>query len=214
VSTFFETAREDIPVADCNPWIEVLKVVPLYAAGGWALYKYVEDQKWKQQQFATALFRNFAEKSSTRTAMMMLDWTRRVELFPEKSGDERLERVRAEDIIDALRVEDRTHFSPKEVRIRDIFDQFLGDLAEFNHHIESGLIKIAQISPYLQYWAKLMTGHGHRKRADLWSSVNRFIDCYDYKAVKDLFGAMGYFYEQSSMPPSPGPRELADCASD
>jgi hypothetical protein len=183
-------------VADCNPWIEVLKLAPLYAAGGWALYKYGQDQKWKQQQFATALFRNFAEKSSTKKAMMMLDWTRRIELFPEKSGDERLERVGAEDVVGALRVESMRQFTPKEVRIRDIFDEFLGDLSEFDHHIKSGLIKAGQISPYLQYWAKLMTGHGHRKRDDLWKGLNGFIDGYDYRAVKDLFAAMGFRYEQ------------------
>ena len=183
-------------MADCNPWIEGLKLLALSAAGVWALYKYGQDQKWKQQQFATTLFKNFADKSSTKKAMVMLDWTRSIELFPERYGDERLVRVGSADIVGALRVKPVDNFNPNEVRIRDIFDEFLGDLAEFDHHIKSGLIKVSQISPYLQYWAKLMTGHGHRKDAALWEALHQFIDGYDYKAVSDLFEALGFRYER------------------
>ena len=60
------------------------KYFPLAQSGDW-----LAAIHYKQQQFATALFRNFAEKSSTKKAMMMLDWTRRIELFPERPSSAR-----------------------------------------------------------------------------------------------------------------------------
>lgn len=172
-------------------WIELLKIAFIGLGGGFALYRYAGDQKWKRQQFATALYRTFAEKDTTRKAMTMLDWTRYVELHPEAAPESRFVKVDREALIAALSTT-RQKYSRDEVRIRDIFDAFLADLAEFEHHIATRLLAAKQVEPYLAYWAKLITGNGHRKDPELWTAVERYIEFYDYAAVKSLFSRFGY----------------------
>lgn len=173
-----------------NTWIELLKVAPFYIGGAFALYRYIQDQKWKRQQFATSLFRDFAEKDTTKKAMSMLDWIRYIEIFPEAADDAKFVKVDRATLIAALGTS-RTKYTRAEVRIRDILDAFLTDIAEFEHHIASGLIETKQIKPYLSYWAKLMTGNGHRKDPQLWRELDLYMEHYDYSAVKSLFTRFG-----------------------
>lgn len=176
-------------------WLEAAKLAPIYAGGGFALYRYVRDQEWKRQQFATSLYKDFAANPYAKAAMTMIDWkSRDIELFPlEDDPKKRAVTVKDELLVRALRTTN-LDFDPVEVALRDVFDQYLQEIALFEHHIDTGLIQTAQIKPYFSYWAKQMTGRGNVERDEVWSALKGFIDFYDYSPVQTLFERLGYPY--------------------
>lgn len=172
---------------------KVLQLFALVGGGGFALFKYMQEQTWRRQQFATSLIKDFVAKPQNQKAMIMVDWVRPVELHPERDGKARFEMVTSELLINALRTE-HLAFDESEMKVRDVFDSFFTDLAEFDAHITSGLLRAEQIAPYLNYWAKQMTGHGSMGRDDVWWQMKKYLECYDYQSVINLFYRLGYSY--------------------
>ena len=72
-----------------------------------------------------------------------------------------------------------------------IFDEFFTDLSMFQHHVDSGLITIDDIRPYLEYWVKAMCGHGPIHSNRVASRIDSFLKAFNYDAVLRLFAAIG-----------------------
>ena len=43
-------------------------------------------------------------------------------------------------------------YTPPETAIRDCFDAFLDGLERFSSYVQTGLISVSQLRPYLEYW--------------------------------------------------------------
>ena len=162
------------------------------AGGGFALRRWTIDQRWRRVQYAYQLIKEFMAKESTRKAFMMLDTTNNIELFPEKEKPEdRFCRVDERLMINALKTfDEQKAFSEPEFAIRMIFDDFFTDLSMFQHHIDAKLIRLNDVRPYLEYWIKSINGHGNVKGIQLAQQINKFLDSFEYTAIKKLSRSM------------------------
>ncbi len=73
-----------------------------------------------------------------------------------------------------------------------IFDEFFTDLSMFQHHIDAKLIRLADVRPYLEYWIKSINGYGTVKSIKLAQQINKFLDSFEYTAVKKLSLSMQF----------------------
>ena len=162
--------------------------------GGFALWRWTIDQRWRRVQYAYQLIREFMAKENTRKALMMLDTTNDIELFPEKEKPEdRFYRVDERLMINALRTfDEQKAFGEPEFAIRMIFDEFFTDLSMFQHHIDAKLIRLNDVRPYLEYWIKSINGHGTVKGIQLAQQINKFLDFFEYTAIKKLSRSMNF----------------------
>lgn len=76
--------------------------------------------------------------------------------------------------------------------IRTVFDDFLNDLSIFQSHVDSGLIKLRDIRPYLSYWIRELTGRGEiQKDEDFGRQVARYCKRYGDDPLLQLAREMG-----------------------
>jgi hypothetical protein len=164
------------------------------AGGGFALWRWTIDQRWRRVQYAYQLINEFMAKDNTKKALMMLDTTNYIELFPEKENpEEKLCRVNEHLIINALKTFDQQEaFDESEFAVRMIFDDFFTDLSMFQHHIDAKLIRLNDVRPYLEYWIKSINGHGTVKSIELARQINKFLDFFEYTAIKRLSRSMNF----------------------
>lgn len=172
--------------------------------GGFVLWRWVIDQKWKRVQYAQQLIKEFTSKENTETAFEFLDFHRQVILDPATGAiayaDENM-------LISSLKASYEIAASDDlpahQYEIRNTFDEFFTDLSAFQHHVEAGLIKVEDIRPYLEYWIKAINGYGKLYGAGLAAQIDKFLKDYDYLAVIKLSTSMGYS-------PRPQPARGAD----
>ena len=178
-----------------DSYIEAFKLVAIAAGGGFALWKYFEELRWRRQKFASELWASFSEREHNKKAMVMLDWVRSVELPIPSAKEPSTQRVTTGDLISSLQVHaHNTTFTPKHAAVRDIFDAFLTDLTEIEHHIDRGLITFDQVKAYLLYWLKAMTGTGHVQHKGLPKQLSQFIEAYEYRGIKSLCARAGLHF--------------------
>src|SRR5262249_45370845 len=87
----------------------------------------------------------------------MFDWgSRRIPLYPDREVEsERYVRLTNEAVANALMLhEDRPEgFSDLEAVIRAAFDRALDGLERFHSYVDTGLVQLSDLRPYLKYWA-------------------------------------------------------------
>jgi len=173
---------------------ELVALIVAMIGGGFALWRWTIDQRWKRVQYAYQLIQEFMAKDNTKKALMMLDTVNEIELFPDaEEVEDRYHRVDEALIIKALRTfEEQTLFKEDEFAIRMIFDEFFTDLSMFQHHIDAKLIRLSDIRPYLEYWIKSINGYGTVKSIKLAQQINKFLDFFEYTAVKKLSSSMQF----------------------
>jgi hypothetical protein len=93
-----------------------------------------------------------------QAALLMIDWgSRRIPLYPDRQAEsERSVRLTNEVVAAALMFHDERPegFSDVESDIRAAFDRFLDGLERFHSYVETGLVKLDDLRPYLSYWAR------------------------------------------------------------
>jgi hypothetical protein len=171
---------------------EVSTLVVAIAGGGFALWRWTVDQRWRRVQYAYQLIKEFMAKENTKKALMMLDTTNDIELFPERAKpEEKFYRVDERLIISALKTfDEKEQFNDPEFAVRLIFDEFFTDLSMFQHHIDAKLIQLGDVRPYLEYWIKSINGHGSVKGIQLARQIDKFLDFFEYNAIKRLSRSM------------------------
>lgn len=90
-------------------------------------------------------------------------------------------------------------FEPSEVAIRDCYDAFLDGLERLSSYIQTGLIDVAALSPYIGYWIDDIhaTTTSHADAA--WTaSLLTYISFYRFEGVLCLFDAFGRGIRPSS----------------
>jgi predicted nucleotidyltransferase len=179
---FFETHKE------------LCALILAAAGGGFALWRWTVDQKWRRVQHAQSLVEKFLEKRNTSNAFEILDTIGEVEC-ETKYNLEKKETVDITDkfLIGALSTFDqKTENDDNEIIARDIFDDFFDDLGTFQSHIDTKLIKLKDIKPYLEYWIQELTGHERVHNVDFGNQVAKYLDFFGYDRVVKLAKGMGH----------------------
>jgi hypothetical protein len=179
---------------------DITRVTSLFAGlatiigGGFALWRWTIDQRWRRVQYAQQLLEKFFEKENTKRALRMLDVQGETELPSSASEDGVQVFTLTEKIfIDSLRtLEEQQRFDEPYFTIRMTFDEFFTDLSMFQHHVDANLIKLKDVRPYLQYWIKSINGYGRIYTVELAEQMNKFLEYFDYTAVLRLSRLLGY----------------------
>lgn len=151
--------------------------------------EYKEAQRWKKLEFVSKEIKEFFNDAEIKRALQMLDWNAcSVPLNIGEIGIETKFTCTDDKIQNALRTHDQTsRFTPEEVVIKKIFDNFLDKLTMFENYIETGLINAKDIQPYLQYWINILANQNNkRKKKELRDQIWEYIDKYDYDKVRTL----------------------------
>ena len=149
----------------------------------------------RRVQYASQLLEQFFAKDTTKKALMMLDATTEIEIFPHESDPtKRCYYVDDDVLIEALRPEMDKGFASVPFAIRMIFDEFFTDLSMFKHHIDAGLLELGDVRPYLEYWIKSINGLGpvfeQVHTPELAVQINKFLQAFGYKAILELSKSM------------------------
>jgi hypothetical protein len=88
---------------------------------------------------------------------------------------------------------DLASFSDDEVAIRDDYDTLLDGLERFASYVDTGLISVEDLRPYLGYWIKDIASTQCGEVYMGWTFwLLLYIDYYDFAGVESLFQAFGY----------------------
>lgn len=202
-----------IPIIDL-----VIKTIGLGGtaiAAGLGIRSYIRNEQWKRAEFLAKEMKEYLSSSRVQNALVMIDWTvREIPLLGDSaSGLVRVtrvmstkalyphsiegENVKAEgDFVDGAFVR---RYSAEEAAIRDCFDAFLDGLERFNAYREAGLVTIAQLKPYFEYWVRDIAAPASSPEEAAWSAaLLTYIKFYGYVGVMDLFSAFGYPIDAAS----------------
>ncbi len=173
-------------------------LIPTFLAafgGGFALWRWWEDQKWRRVQYAQKLIKEFFDNKGTAEVCDILDTidetvTLRAEDDPAKTRDIRITDGFLRGALSTFC--QKLGNTDEEQHIRHLFDQFFDGLGMFQNHIEIRLIKLQDVKPYLEYWVTELSGNGKIRSDEAAHQIRRYLDCFGYKNVVKLAEDMGY----------------------
>jgi hypothetical protein len=87
----------------------------------------------------------------------------------------------------ALGVDPEMKYDKVHSAVREIFERFLEFLARFEGFLATGVVKQADLNPYLDYWIKLIAGqdgHSPEVTKQVLPSLWKFIDYYGHRDVR------------------------------
>ena len=179
-------------------WFSLLGVVGGLGGLFFGLYQYIQAQRWKRAELVATEMKEFKSLPAVKSAMLMLDWSsQEIELFPDEESAER-RKIWVTDEMLRLALQPHTEradgkFTDTEAAIRGTFDEFLDGLERFEQYIQSGLVDVNDVRPYLDYWIEIMGKlESDRKPPEVKESLWRYIQAYDYRGVQRLFTRFGY----------------------
>jgi hypothetical protein len=161
------------------------------------LLQYRTAQRWKRLEFvATEIKQAFAEPRIS-LALQMLDWNANVydlrssesdgpELSTVLVGDAELQRAMLPH------PERLDGFSVSEVRIRSAFDTLFEFIRRLEHFIRAGLLKPADLEPYLRYPLSRLCSTTNGKTPQVLHSLWQYISFYGYREVTSFVRRLGH----------------------
>lgn len=172
-----------------------LKAIALFGAAVAfvvGLLQYRKSQRWKRSEWVAQEMDGFFKDPVVRSALCMIDWgARRLELYPNREKpEERFVVVTDDRMARALEFhENRPEgFTEDEAAIRDAFDHLLDRLERIHSFVEAGLVTVADVSPYLRYWAEhILAARTDDPKVQRLVQLRRFIDRYSFSGVAILF---------------------------
>ena len=179
-----------------------------------AVRSFIRTEQWKKAEFLAHEMKEFFANEQVRTALTLIDWgARDVKLLDQQAVNKgkvfvtRQMQVRAllphtlksmaSDAVvfhvdPVAENEDERYFSSAEAAIRDCYDTFLDGLETFSSYVQTELISIDNLRPYLEYWIDDI--HAETKDADdaAWSAaLATYITFYRFQGVLWLFTRFG-----------------------
>ena len=161
----------------------------LVAAGSVLAYKqWIDDRKWKQREVLRGLIASLNETPGSRNAMMMLSSHERdIPLLDAEAPADRYVRVTWRNIAESLIPDDlmEHRYNNKEEAIRNSFEDFLGRLNHIEHYLESNLLEVSDIKPFVEIWGqkfKCLSEEPYLHR-----NLKLYIAWRDLKGVQNLF---------------------------
>jgi hypothetical protein len=200
---------------------EVIAFVTATAGGGFALWRWTVDQKWRRVQHAQSLIEDFFDNENVAKACEIIDTDEKVELDEDEDSKKSRKVEISEEFllqsfsiflkkrndsdgpsvndlsIDGNRTQDdgivrKDKNTGDENYVRWVFDDFFGRLSDFQSHIEAGLIQLRDISPYLEYWMKELSGRGNIRGKQFSRQLDAYLRYFGYDRVLQLAKSMGY----------------------
>jgi hypothetical protein len=150
-------------------------------------YQYWRAERWKRTEFLAKLYSEFLSDPWANRAMWMLDGdTRRI--YFEEGDKHKLYKVDWKAVCNGLREYDSTReFTSLDLHIRDSFDAFFTYIVQFELAIKNGLVKKADVRPYLAYWSELLNVEAKEVESEkLRNCVIKYIDDVGFSAVEEF----------------------------
>jgi hypothetical protein len=180
---------------------ELLTLGVLTIGGGFALWRWTVDQKWRRVQHAQSLVKEFLAKDTTNKAFEILDVTDEPVDFKTPNATEKIE------ITDALLIGALSTFDQKnkntqqELIVRTVLDAFFEDLSIFQSHIDARLIKLKDIKPYLEYYILELVGQGRcHNSPEFGKQVAEYLTYFRYGRVITMAKNMGHPFPDVKQP--------------
>lgn len=140
------------------------------------VYEYTKKLTWDKNVFLLERYEKFKSKESTQTMQLLLDWNKiKVPL--------NLVMVKVDDdiLFEALQTHNvKTSYTPEEVALRKIFDEYFDDLNEFRLLSETGLISEKNYRLFMKYWFEILTGKKSNKPKKVLSQIEIYLKYYGY----------------------------------
>jgi hypothetical protein len=127
------------------------------------LVQYRRAQQWKRAEWVAQEMKQLFSDPIVQAALLMIDWgSRRILLYPGREKfEERYVQLTNDTVARALMPHEKRQgadrFTPLEADIREAFDRTLDGLERFHSYVETGLVRISDLQPYLKYWAVNLT---------------------------------------------------------
>jgi hypothetical protein len=174
-------------------WIEITKIVGAAFAFWIGLRQYRKSEVWKRLEFVAAEMKVFYQDTAVRTAMSMLDWRKKeMALFKYRDeNDYNRVVVDYEIVARSLGVDPELQYDKTQSAIREIIERFLEFLARFEGFLEAGVVEQSDLTPYLDYWMRLISGcdaHSPEATKQVLPQLWKFIDYYGYRDVRRFVG--------------------------
>lgn len=184
-------------------WIEILKILGAAAAFWIGLNQYRKSEAWKGLEFVAAEMKAFYADPAVKLAMGMLDWRKKEVALYKYREENDFERAVVDYAIaaSALDIDPEMKYDKVDSAVREIFERFLEFLARFEGFLATGVVKQADLNPYLDYWIKLIAGqdaHSPEVTKQVLPSLWKFIDYYGYRDVRKFISR----YETVAFPES------------
>lgn len=99
-----------------------------------------------------------------------------------------------------------------EIALRDWFDSFLGGLEYFELMIDSGLVSVGDLKPFILYWIQLIGDRRFRRKggSGFYDQLLHYIYWAGYAGVQSLFERFGY----KVLPPPYSTHDLNEIATE
>ena len=87
----------------------------------------------------------------------------------------------------------KCRFTKVELQIRDSYDKFLDFLERFGSYLQSHLVNVKELNPYLRYWVEDIVEFTENPAEAAWTcALLVYIEFYGYEGVKYLFASYGF----------------------
>ncbi len=181
-------------LADSNgasAWVGIIIGMGGFGVGLW---QYLVAQQWKRAEFVAGTMKDFFANPQVSTALLLLDYA---QIKLNEKGEQCVGNepgvVFDENLIcSGLRLHtefrnDDDFLSPPEMVVRMSFDELFTELENFQHFIDTDLVTLGDILPYLSYWLNVLSNPGTNwKGSQFYMSVSKFLHGYDYRGATAL----------------------------
>lgn len=183
-------------MGDLPTW---LAVVVAALGGGVAYLEYRRANRWKRSEFVAAQMEKFFSDPKIAMALTLVDYSR-IKLRPDgapagrgKQGILFTDEVLCEALRDHREFANETEcFSDDQTLARAAFDALLSGLDTFDHFIETKLVTVNDLRPYLSYWINVLANPATEwKDPRFYQRLQDFICAYGYTGVAKLFARFG-----------------------
>lgn len=173
---------------------EILNAITIVGAGVAffvGLFQYRKAQRWKKSEWVAQEMQSFFGDHTVNCALKMLDWgNRSIELYPHRESEkDRFVFVDDHFLADALSWHKKHGpFTDVQIILRDVFDHFLDRLERINSFVETKLISIDDLRPYLVYFAEnIMFAAENDPEVNRLVKLRKYIEYYRFNGVDSLF---------------------------
>ncbi len=155
------------------------------------LVQYRRAQQWKRAEWVAQEMKALFGDPVVQAALQMLEWgSRRIPLYPDRQDEnDRHVSLTNEAVANALMIhEDRPDgFSQLEADIRAAFDRALDGFERFHSYVDTGLVELSDLRPYLKYWAVLLCRpRSPRPKEHRLARLMAYMDRYGYEGAHEL----------------------------
>ncbi len=176
------------------------------------LSTFLRNEKWKRAEYLSREMKAFMDKPKVQTTLTLIDWgARTVTLLGEDAPNKgkvpvtRFDQVLAllpHTLVGEKAGSEMQHmadnpdllgrYSPEQAAIRDCYDAFLDGLERFSCDVQTGLLSVRELEPYLRYWIEAIQSPVKDGEDAAWAAVLlTYIQYYRFFGVQWLFNAFG-----------------------